>query len=66
MIGKPGTRTLVTNLGRGGRWVVVQTVEMEYGPFDSRGDAEEFERTLRETPSVSCEGENNTNEGGKP
>lgn len=46
MIGKPGTRTLVTNIARGGEYVVVQTIEIEYGGFGTRADAEAFEKLI--------------------
>lgn len=46
MIGKPGTRTLVTNIARGGEYVVVQTIEIEYGGFGTRAEAEAFEETI--------------------
>lgn len=46
MIGQPSVRTLVTNIGRGGRWVVVQVIEIEHGSFETRAEAEEFERVV--------------------
>jgi len=43
MIGQPSVRTLVTNIARGGEYVVVQTIEIEYGGFQTHAEAEAFE-----------------------